>query len=106
MTTLSEHRTFLRSAMSRPALMGSPVPTGTRLATAIAAVVPTAVPTTVVELGAGTGALSPAIRARLAPGSRFVAVEVEPDLVRHLSTALPWLEVLEGDAGDIGTLLA
>ncbi|MFC4946956.1 class I SAM-dependent methyltransferase [Pseudonocardia sp. GCM10023141] len=106
MTTLTEHRTFLRSALNRPTLLGAPVPTGSVLAAQIAGVVPASAPATVVELGAGTGALSPAIAARLAPGSRFVAVEVEPDLVAYLRAAMPWLEVLHGDAGDIGALLA
>lgn len=106
MTTITEHATFLRRALQRPALLGAPTPTGSTLAAAAAALVPTTTPTTVVELGAGTGAMSPAIRARIAPGSRYVAVEVDADLVRYLHTALPWLEVLHGDAAELGKLLA
>jgi hypothetical protein len=56
-------------------------------------------------LGAGTGALSPAIQARLSPGSRYVAVEVDGELVAHLHRRMPWLEVLPGDAADLATLL-
>lgn len=106
MTTLTDHTTFLRRALRRPDLIGAPAPTGTALATAIAGVLPSTGAPTVVELGAGTGAISPAIRARLAPGSRYVAVEVDGDLVAHLGRRMPWLEVLHGDAADLPALLA
>lgn len=106
MTTITGHATFLRRALRRPALLGAPAPTGTTLARVAAALVSNTAPTTVVELGAGTGAMSPAIRARLVPDSRYVAVEVDADLVAYLHTALPWLEVLHGDAADLGKLLA
>ncbi|OLT15125.1 hypothetical protein BJF78_16845 [Pseudonocardia sp. CNS-139] len=92
--------------MRRPDLIGAPAPTGATLAAEIAAVVPGTCPATVVELGPGTGAISPSVRARLAPGSRYVAVELDGELVTHLRGTLPWLEVLAGDAADLGTLLA
>jgi phosphatidylethanolamine/phosphatidyl-N-methylethanolamine N-methyltransferase len=97
--------TFLRRALRRPDLIGAPAPTGAALAAEIAAVVPATHATTVVELGPGTGAISPAIRARLAPGSRYVAVELDAELVVYLRRTLPWLEVLPGDAGDLRALL-
>jgi phosphatidylethanolamine/phosphatidyl-N-methylethanolamine N-methyltransferase len=105
MTAWTEHATFLRRALSRPAMVGAPAPTGAALAAEIAAVVPSSRATTVVELGAGTGALCPAVRARLAPGSRYVAVELDAELVTHLRQTLPWLEILPGDAGRLGELL-
>jgi phospholipid N-methyltransferase len=105
MTTWTEHRTFMRRALSRPDLLGAPAPTGATLATEIARVVPSTGAATVVELGAGTGALCPAIRDRLAPGSRYVAVELDGELVTHLRRTLPWLEVHHGDAAHLGPLL-
>lgn len=105
MTTFAEHRTFLRRAAARPGLMGTFTPTSRRTAAEIARIVPRDRPTTVVELGAGTGALSPSVRARLAAGSRYVAVEVDAELVAHLRRTLPWLEVLAGDAADLEALL-
>lgn len=103
-TTLADHRAFLRRALSRPGRTGAVLPTSTAMAAAATAVVP---PTgTVVELGAGTGALCDAVRARLAPGARYVAVELDPELVAHLRERRPWLEVLEGDAADLPALLA
>jgi phosphatidylethanolamine/phosphatidyl-N-methylethanolamine N-methyltransferase len=103
---VTTYATFLRRALREPAVIGAPAPTGTALATEIAAVAPATGASTVVELGPGTGAISPAIRARLAPGSRFVAVELDGELVAHLRRTLPWLEVIHGDAADLRDLLA
>ncbi|GAA1168491.1 hypothetical protein GCM10009608_01280 [Pseudonocardia alaniniphila] len=106
MTAWTDHRTFLRRALRRPALIGAPAPTGPTLAAAIAAVLPATGAPTVVELGAGTGALAPAISARLAPGARYLAVELDAELVAHLRHRMPWLHVLQGDAADLPALLA
>jgi phosphatidylethanolamine/phosphatidyl-N-methylethanolamine N-methyltransferase len=105
MITPTLDTTFLRRALRRPDLVGAPAPTGAALAAEIAAVVPAARASTVVELGPGTGAICPAVRARLAPGSRYVAVELDDELVAHLRRTLPWLEVLPGDAADLRALL-
>lgn len=105
MTTFAEQRTFLRTALRRPSRLGAPAPTGSTLSAALAALAPADRPTTVVELGAGTGAVTPSIRARLAPGSRLVAVEIDPDLVAYLLGTQRELEVLHGDAADLVALL-
>jgi phospholipid N-methyltransferase len=104
--SVTTYATFLRRALREPALIGAPAPTGAALAAEIAALVPSTTAATVVELGPGTGPISPVIRARLAPGSRYVAVELDIELVAHLRRALPWLEVLPGDAADLRALLA
>jgi phosphatidylethanolamine/phosphatidyl-N-methylethanolamine N-methyltransferase len=105
MITPTPDTTFLRRAVRRPDLIGAPAPTGAPLAAEIAAVVPATQASTVVELGPGTGAICPAVRARLGAGSRYVAVELDDELVAHLRRTLPWLEVLPGDAADLGALL-
>jgi phosphatidylethanolamine/phosphatidyl-N-methylethanolamine N-methyltransferase len=97
---------FLRRAARRPDLLAAPAPTGSRLAARVAAVVPADRPVTVVELGAGTGALTTAVAARLAPGSRFVAIELDPELAAHLRAVCPDVEVVEGDAVDLVAILA
>jgi phospholipid N-methyltransferase len=96
---------FLRRAVRRPALLGAPAPTGSRLAARVAAVVPADRPVTVVELGAGAGALTTAVAARLAAGSRFVAIELDPAMAAHLRAICPGVEVVEGDAIDLVAIL-
>ena len=55
----------------------------------------------VVELGPGTGAMTTAIEARLAPDARHVAIELDPRMVGFLRQAHPGLEVVEGDAAKL-----
>lgn len=101
----ADHLTFLRRAIRRPDLLATPFVTGSRLARDIARVIPHGSHSTVVELGAGTGAMSDPIRARLGPGARHLAVEIDPDLVAHLRASRPWLEVVQGDALEFTRLL-
>lgn len=97
---------FLRRAVRHPDLLAAPAPTGSRLADRVAAVVPADRPVTVVELGAGTSALTVAIADRLAPGSRLVAIELDPVLAAYLRAARPDVVVVEGDAVELTAIVA
>jgi phospholipid N-methyltransferase len=99
-------RAFMAVALRKQGVVGAIAPSSPALARALTAVVPTSGTPVVVELGPGTGSISEAIRARTAPGSRHLAVEIEPDLVAHLRRTKPWMETLQGDAADLGELLA
>lgn len=110
---LTEYGTFMRRALREPGLVGAVAPSSPALARHMAAVVPRApLPggedraPVVVEIGPGTGALSPAIAARLPEGARHVAVEVDAGMVQHLRSRQPELEVLHGDAAELRALLA
>jgi phosphatidylethanolamine/phosphatidyl-N-methylethanolamine N-methyltransferase len=62
---------------------------------------------TVVELGPGTGPITEAILARLAPGARLIAVELNPVLAARLAgrhRGRP-LEVVNGSAADLPRLV-
>jgi phosphatidylethanolamine/phosphatidyl-N-methylethanolamine N-methyltransferase len=100
------HRAFLASALRRPATMGAVAPSSERLAAVLASVVPTRGEPVVVELGPGTGAVSAVIARRLPPGGRHLAVELDPDMVAYLRGTRPELEVVHGNAADLGDLLA
>lgn len=101
-----EYLMFVGRAVQNPSKVGAVLPTSEHVARAVADVVPSNGPSTVLELGPGTGALSGPIRQRIAPGSRHLAVEIDPELVRYLNRTKPWLEVIEGDASDLRKLLA
>lgn len=103
--TRADHLTFLRRAIRRPGLLATPFVTGSRLSRDIAQVIPYGSAGTVVELGAGTGAMSDPIRDRLGPDARHLAVELDADLVAHLRETRPWLDVVQGDALDFDRLL-
>jgi phosphatidylethanolamine/phosphatidyl-N-methylethanolamine N-methyltransferase len=62
----------------------------------------------VVELGAGTGAITDAAMARLQPHTRFIAIERDKDFVKILQerfAELPNVEIVEGDVRDLEKIL-
>lgn len=101
-----ELRTLLGAFWRDPARLGALVPTSRALSRRLSSVVPATGQPVVVELGAGTGPVSLAVRDRLPPAGRQLAVEVDPDLVVHLRRTKPWLDVVEADAAQLRTLLA
>ncbi|WP_233575912.1 class I SAM-dependent methyltransferase [Saccharopolyspora rhizosphaerae] len=103
---LQHYRTFLQRAVSKPGQVGAVAPSSPHLAREIASVVPRTGSPVVVELGPGTGALSSGIANRLPAGGRHVAIELDSGMVEHLNRELPWLEVVQGDASQLGSLLS
>jgi phospholipid N-methyltransferase len=99
-------RAFFAAALRKPGQIGAVAPSSPSLAGVIASVVPTAGAPVVVELGPGTGAVTTAIDARLVPGARHLAVELDPRMADFLRQAHPGLEVVEGDAAKLQALLA
>ncbi|GAA4219087.1 phospholipid N-methyltransferase [Streptosporangium album] len=99
-------RAFMSVALRKQGVVGAVAPSSPALARALTAVVPTRGTPVVVELGPGTGSISEVIRERLPPGSRHLAVEIEPVLAAHLRRTKPWMETIQGDAADLGALLA
>ncbi|SAK91211.1 methyltransferase type 11 [Caballeronia ptereochthonis] len=60
----------------------------------------------VVELGAGTGAVTQALLERGVRPDRLLVVERSPALVAHLSARFPELRIIQGDARNLGLFLA
>jgi phosphatidylethanolamine/phosphatidyl-N-methylethanolamine N-methyltransferase len=89
---------FFRRWLANPLQMGSIVPSSPALGRRIAALVERGAEEVVVELGAGTGAVTRALLAGGVPPERLVVVEIVPEMARHLARELPGVTVLEGDA--------
>lgn len=105
-TDLTYDRHFLAAWLRNPAQAGALWPSGQALARAMAAHVDPHRPDPVVELGAGTGAITRALLARGVAPQRLVAVEKDPALCRVLRFRFPGLAVLQGDAAELAALLA
>jgi phospholipid N-methyltransferase len=99
-------RAFLSAAVRRPATRGAIAPSSPRLGAVLASIVPSTGAPVVVELGPGTGAVSAVIAQRLPAGARHLAVELDPDMVTFLRRTRPELEVVPGNAANLGALLA
>lgn len=102
----SARRAFLAAALRRPATMGAVAPSSARLGAVLASVVPRTGEPVVVELGPGTGAVSAVIAEKLPVGARHLAVELDPAMVEYLRRTHPELDVVQGNAADLGKLLA
>jgi phosphatidylethanolamine/phosphatidyl-N-methylethanolamine N-methyltransferase len=89
---------FLRRWAANPLQMGSLVPSSPALGRRIAALVECRGDEVVVELGAGTGAITRALLAGGVPAERLVVVEIVPDMAAHLAREFPGVTVVQGDA--------
>ena len=97
--------TFGSELLNNPRPVGSAVPSSPFLARRMASYVPRAPRGYVVELGAGTGAITAAHLKRGIPPQQIVSVERSELMVRLLKRRFPSLKVALGDAGELRALL-
>lgn len=98
--------TFFRQAVLENATMGAIAPTSASVARQMAALIPPRPGVTVLELGAGTGAVSSAVGPRLGSDSRHLAVDRDPALLAVLEHTAPWAERLLIDVTVLSDRLA
>lgn len=96
---------FLRRWFANPLQMGSIIPSSPALCRRIARHADWSEDSDVVELGAGTGAVSRALLAAGLPPRRLHVVEIVPSMADHLRDTLPGARVIEGDAMDLPRLV-
>lgn len=89
---------FVALALARPSLVGAVCPSSRGLARAMAAQIGRA--DALIELGAGTGAITLALR-EAAPGTPLLAVELQPDLAATLRRRIPDAEVACAPAHEV-----
>lgn len=102
---LRETLAFASAALRSPASVGAVAPASRWLGTAIVREIAASRCRTVVEIGAGTGALTRAILGRVRDLDRLVAIERDPGLVRWLRRAFPQVEIVQSCASDIGRVV-
>jgi phosphatidylethanolamine/phosphatidyl-N-methylethanolamine N-methyltransferase len=102
---LADNLRFLRALVSRPKNIGAIVPSSRALARAIAAQIDPGRPGPVLELGPGTGVVTEALLERGLAGERLTLVEYDPDMAACLARRFERVQVIEGDAFDLGRTL-
>ena len=108
---------FFRRWLQNPLQMGSIIPSSPVLGKLIAKHIDKGSDAAVLELGAGTGAVTHSlIRSGIAP-KRIVLVEIVPEMAEHLELTFPETKVIQADAfnlpadklnhiaADIGTVI-
>lgn len=95
---------FALGCLRDPRRMGAIAPASRALAQAIADEVQRSKPSVLIEVGAGTGAVTRALAASPIAPKRFVVIERNADFAHLLRTAFPSLEVLNHCASTVGLL--
>lgn len=96
---------FLCAWAAAPLRMGAQLPSGRDLARAMAARVDPSLPGYVVELGAGTGAITTALLDRGVAPERLILIEADPRFCALLAERFPGARVLRGDGYEAPRLL-
>lgn len=96
---------FCGEFISTPRSIGALLPSSGWLARHIARQVPATDSGYIVELGAGTGAITRALQAHLINPDQLICIERSPTLVQMLRKRFPDRCIIQGDAAELGGLL-
>lgn len=96
---------FAREILSNPREIGAACPSSPILGRAMANALPTHLNGIVIELGAGTGTITAALLARGIPPEKLLVLERSANMVKHLREKFPQLQIVEGDAAQLGQYL-
>lgn len=96
---------FFRRFLAHPGALGSVTPSSEVLGELIARQIRREEDEFVVELGAGTGAVTGAILSAGIPADRLVVVEIDKQMAKLLRKTYPGATVVEGDAFDLKNVL-
>ncbi|HOX04018.1 MAG TPA: methyltransferase domain-containing protein [Candidatus Paceibacterota bacterium] len=96
MSTLKFFRNFIRHPQATGAIAAS----SSRLAALITDSARLEDARVVLEFGPGTGVFTERIVSRLAPGARFLAIEINPEFAAATRRRCPGVQVVEGSAVD------
>jgi len=105
-TDVKESELFFRQWLRSPKSMGSILPSSMSLARAVAAAVAWEPGQTVIELGAGTGAISQGLLERGIPSESIMMIELDESLYGYLRHRFPGVRVVHGDATRLSDIVA
>lgn len=96
---------FLREFISQPDSIGAVTPSGKALASRMLDGISLEKSSVIVELGPGTGAFTAEVLKRISSDSRFLAIEKNPTFVRDLVEHFNEVEIIEGNASELVSIL-
>ncbi len=103
---MSDAYLYFKKFLKHGRSIASFVPSSRFLAQAMCAHINPQKPQTIVELGAGTGAVTKTAAEQMHPDSRLVAIELDLDFFRLLTENVPQAETLFCDVRDVAENLA
>lgn len=103
---VKETELFFRQWLRSPKSMGSIIPSSMALARAVTNAVAWEPGQTVVELGAGTGAISQGLLEKGMPSEALMMIELDEQLYDYLRNRFPGVRVVHGDATKLAEIVA
>jgi phospholipid N-methyltransferase len=104
-TSLREHVLLFSRFLRSPRTVGAVTPSSRATAEAMVADLDFGETDHVVELGPGTGVFTAAILEQLKPGSKLLAVEIDPAFVERVQRRWPAVACVCGSAEDLDTIV-
>lgn len=99
-------RLFIGQIMGAPRAVGAVLPSSRALGEVMVEPVDFTRARVIVEFGAGTGALTRSIAARLTPDHRYLGIELNAAFVEHLRREFPKLTFVVASVEDLDSILA
>lgn len=103
---VKETELFFRQWLRSPKSMGSILPSSMALARAVTSAVTWEPGQTIVELGAGTGAISQGLLEKGMPRDALMMIELDEQLYDYLRNRFPGVRVVHGDATKLSEIVA
>jgi len=97
--------TFFKNFVKTPSSIGAVCPTSSYLSKELTLEIGLDKAKAVVELGPGTGAITPHIINALNPNTKFFAVELNKDFYNYFKKLFPYLKIYNEDASNLRVLL-
>jgi len=97
---------FLRKFLTQGTKIASVAPSSKALSRALTCHIRPESPQTIVELGAGDGAVTRLATQHMHPESRVLAIERDPDFANALAAQVPRATAINGDVADVAAELA
>jgi phosphatidylethanolamine/phosphatidyl-N-methylethanolamine N-methyltransferase len=104
-TEQAEELLFIRRWLANPLKVGALLPSSPFLARLVARHVKYGPDEAVVEVGAGTGAVTKGLLKAGIPAERLFVVEIDSDMCTYLRRQMPQVQVVHGDAGKLSEIL-
>ena len=92
---------FFRTFLGNPMQVGAVLPSGERLCQEITEPIDFETAKVIVEFGPGTGAFTEILQSRIRPGTKLIALELNPEMAEGIAARFPGLDLIIDSAENL-----